>query len=118
MENLTLHILFKAFFGAIAFDFITGVFKSFKKGKVESGVCADGLLQTTGECIYLLLLAFINKIFPCTSIILTILLLAFIFKEGISILENLYQLGVWIPKWVKKALEVCVEKIDSMEVKK
>ena len=31
MENLTLHILFKAFFGAIAFDFVTGVFKSFKK---------------------------------------------------------------------------------------
>ena len=118
MEKITINMLFTAFFFAIGFDFITGVFVAWRNGKVKSKVCANGLFQTMGECILLLILSLINSIFPNTSIVLIFLLFAFLFKESISIIENLHQLGVWIPKCIKKGLEVCVEKIDAMEVKK
>ena len=121
MENLTMNMLFTAFFFAIAFDFITGIMVAWKNGKITSRVCGDGLFRTMGECILLLILSLINNIFPHTNVLLTFLaflLLAFLFKEGVSITENLHQLGVWTPKWAKKALEICVEKLDSMEDKK
>ena len=118
MDFISIDKLFEVFFYWIGLDFITAVFVAFKNGKVESRKCGDGLFSSAGECIYLFILLLINKIFPEARLILQILLLGFIFKESISIIENLYKLGVWIPKWVKKSLEVCVEKIDLMEGKK
>ena len=118
MENIKMHSLFTVFTYLIGFDFISGSFRGWKNGKVESRVCGDGLFRTMGECILLLILIILNNIFPQTDILLAIILLALIFKECISILENLHQLGVWIPKWVKKGLEVCVDKIDSIDIEK
>lgn len=117
MKTLTMHSLFTAFTWLIAIDFVSGTFRGWRKGKVQSRVCGDGLFRTMGECILLLILILFNRSFPQTDILLGFLLLAFIFKECISIIENLYQLGVWIPKWVKNGLEACVERIDAIDIK-
>ena len=44
-------------------------------------------------------------------------IIAFIFKEGLSIIENLIKLDVYIPNSIKKMLEVGVDKIENKEVK-
>ena len=39
--------------------------------------------------------------------------IGFIFKEGLSITENLVQLDVWVPDSIKKMLEVGVDKVNN-----
>ena len=120
MEALTMDMLFSAFFITIAADFIFGIIVAKKNGKIKSRVCSDGLFRTMGECVLLLLLAMLNSVFPTKHIMhifLGFLLLALLFKECVSILENLYQLGVWIPKWARKSLEICADKMDSIDIK-
>ena len=48
---------------------------------------------------------------------LSTFVVGFIFKEALSIVENLIQLDVWIPDSIKKMLEVGVNKVNSKEVK-
>ena len=46
-----------------------------------------------------------------------ILIAGFLFKEALSIIENLIRLDVYIPNSIKKMLEVGVEKIENKEVR-
>ena len=48
---------------------------------------------------------------------LSTFVIGFIFKEGLSIIENLIKLDVYIPASIKKMLEVGVDKIENKEVK-
>jgi phage-related holin len=41
----------------------------------------------------------------------------FLFKEALSIIENLIRLDVYIPNSIKKMLEVGVENIENKEIK-
>ena len=41
------------------------------------------------------------------------LMLAVLVKEGISIVENLNRLDVWLPDWLKKTLAVNLEKYNE-----
>ena len=42
-------------------------------------------------------------------------MLGFLFKEGISICENLRKLDVWLPNFLVKTLEVGANKVDKGE---
>ena len=41
-------------------------------------------------------------------------ILGFIFKEGLSIVENLVKLDVWIPDSIKNTLEVGADKVNKL----
>ena len=47
---------------------------------------------------------------------LSTFVIGFIFKEGLSIIENFIKLDVYIPNSIKKALEAGVDKIENKEV--
>ena len=117
MELATLEVLFMIFFGAIVADFITGVLVAAKQGKLKSRTCSNGMFRSIGECIVLVIFIFIDSFVPELSLILSTFVLGFVFKEGLSIVENLVQLDVWIPDSIKQMLEVGVNKVNSNEVK-
>ena len=116
MELVTLEVLFLIFFGAIVTDFITGVLVAAKQGKLKSRTCSNGMFRSIGECIVLVIFMLIDRSVPGLSLILSTFVLGFVFKEGLSIVENLVQLDVWIPYSIKQMLEVGVNKVNSKEV--
>ena len=117
MELVTLEVLFLIFFGAIVTDFITGVLVAAKQGKLKSRTCSNGMFRSIGECIVLVIFMLIDRLVPELSLILSTFILGFIFKEGLSVVENLVQLDVWVPESIKQMLEVGVNKVNSNEVK-
>ena len=117
MELITLENLFLLFFIAIVIDFITGVLVGAKEGKLKSRTCSNGIFRTMGEFIILTMFLCIDYIVPGISAMLSTFVLAFVFKEGLSIIENLIKLDVYIPASIKRTLEVGVDKIESKEVK-
>ena len=117
MELITLENLFMIFFIAIIIDFVTGVLVGAKEGKLKSRTCSNGIFRTMGEFILLTIFLCIDYIVPNISAMLSTFVLAFVFKEGLSIIENLIKLDVYIPASIKRTLEVGVDKIESKEVK-
>ena len=117
MELITLENLFMLFFLAIIIDFITGVIVGAKEGKLKSRTCSNGIFRTMGEFVILTIFLCIDYIIPNISAMLSTFVIAFVFKEGLSIIENLIKLDVYIPNSIKRALEVGVEKVENKEVK-
>ena len=117
MELITLENLFLLFFWAIIIDFITGVLASAKEGRLKSRTCSNGIFRTMGEFVILTIFLCVDYIIPGISGMLSTFIIAFIFKEGLSVIENLIKLDVYIPNSIKKALEVGVEKVENKEVK-
>lgn len=113
MENVTIEVLFQLFFAGIIIDFITGVLAVWKAGKLRSRVCSDGIFRSIGECFVLFIFVFLAEIMPHLTSIMSTFILGFIFKEGLSICENLNNLGVWIPQFIKDGLEVNTNKADK-----
>ena len=116
MELVTLEVLFMIFFGAIVTDFITGVLVAAKQGKLKSRTCSNGMFRSIGECIVLVIFILMDRLVPELSLILSTFILGFIFKEGLSVVENLVKLDVWVPDSIKQMLEVGVNKVNSKEV--
>ena len=117
MGEIKLETLFIIFFGAIVVDFITGVLVGAKEGKLKSRTCSNGIFRTMGEFVILTIFLCIDYLIPRISGMLGTFIIGFIFKEALSIVENLIRLDVWIPNSVKKMLEVGVEKVENKEVK-
>ena len=113
MEQLTQDVLLKLFFRAIIIDFITGILASAKEGRLKSRTCSNGMFRSLGECIVLLILMTISYYIPDIEFICKTFTLGFIFKETLSVLENLTRLGVWIPSSLKSTLEDGVNKLDN-----
>lgn len=113
--NVTIDVLFKIFFMAIIVDFITGVLVAAKEGKLKSRSCSNGMLRSLAECIVLIMIMYINYCIPSLGTFLNTFVVGFIFKEGLSICENLVKLDAWIPQVIKNSLEVGVDKFDKGE---
>ena len=116
MKLVTLEVLFLIFFAAICVDFISGILVAAKNGKLKSRSCSNGMFRSIGECIVLFIFIFVSKLIPDLELIFSTFVVGFIFKEGLSIAENLTLLGVWIPNSVKKTLEVGVKQIDNKDI--
>ena len=112
MELVSLDVLFKVFFIAIVVDFITGVLVASKNGKLKSRTCSNGMFRSIGEFIVLLIFIFSDRLIPQLNPYLSTFVIGFIFKEGLSIIENLIALDVWVPGSIKKTLEIGSDKLN------
>ena len=113
MEQLTQEVLLKLFFIAIIIDFVTGILASAKEGRLKSRICSNGIFRSLGECIILITLMAISYYIPDVEFICKTFTLGFVFKEALSILENLSRLDVWIPESLKSTLEDGVTKLSK-----
>lgn len=112
-QNVTLETLFLIFFVAIIIDFLTAILVAAKLGRLKSRTCSNGMFRSIGECIVLVLLIFIATYVPGCELLFSTFVVGFIFKEGLSIIENLIQLDVWIPESIKCMLSVYVNRVDN-----
>lgn len=91
------------------FDYITGVMKAWQMNAISSSKLRDGLNHKAGECIIILIAVFLQKTLGTPKEITIFVSIYIIIMEIISIIENLDEVGVKIPSWVKTKLLAIVE---------
>lgn len=112
---MDLIVIFKLYFIAVCFDFITGVLAAAKLGRLKSRACAYGMYRSIGEIIVLGLAIIVFYYVPIVHDIIQYIMLGFLFKEGLSICENLKKLDVWLPEVLTKVFENQANKVDKGE---
>lgn len=94
-------------------DFLTGTINAWIKGELDSSKMRKGLGKKLGEISAIL----IGELFVCafglSVLVANAISIYIIVMELISICENLEELGVPIPKFIKRALAITNEKISE-----
>lgn len=90
---------------AIALDYVSGLFKAFITKQVSSRIGFKGLLKKVAILIIVMLATLIDRVTGETGAIRTLVIYYFVANEGLSIIENLGQAGLPIPKAIKNALK-------------
>lgn len=107
-EGFTLnsnYLIYGVFIG-IVIDFITGITKGYKlHGKPSSSELRNGMFKKAGVILVVILGYGLSLLFSDTNyIIVGAIESYYIYMELISILENLDELGVQLPKILTKIL--------------
>lgn len=89
-----------------ALDFVLGLLKTWKNGNYKSSKMRDGIIRWIAELIGILFVMLIDFILGLNFYITGFTLALFLYKEAGSILENLAECGVNMPKILKEKLEV------------
>lgn len=89
----------------IVTDYITGLLKAWKTGKLNSRIGAEGIVKKVGYLIIVILAVYLDRLAGDIGVIRNIVIYFFIANEGISILENWGAMGVPFPKILREKLE-------------
>lgn len=109
-------IALKAMLAFMVADYITGVLAAFKNKTVNSEVMFWGGIRKAAVLLVIAIAVLLDELVGNSApIFRTAALYFYIAREGLSVVENLGMLGVYIPPTVKSALEQ-LQKKD--EVKK
>lgn len=90
---------------AIALDYISGIIKAYECKVLSSKIGFRGILKKVGVLVVVMLSVLIDRVAGNTGAIRTLVVYYFVANEGLSIIENLAEAGVPIPKSLKKALK-------------
>ena len=91
---------------AIAIDYISGLIKAYNTKQLSSKIGFKGILKKVGILLIVMLSVLVDRVTGNTGAIRTLVIYYFVANEGLSILENLGQAGLPIPKVIKNALKV------------
>lgn len=90
---------------AIVLDYISGLIKAYECKVLSSKIGFRGILKKVGILLVVMLSVLIDRVTGNTGAIRTLVVYYFVANEGLSIIENLAEAGIPIPKSLKKALK-------------
>lgn len=90
---------------AIVLDYISGIIKAFVLKNLSSSIGFNGILKKVGVLVIVALAVLIDRVTGESGAIRTLVIYYFVANEGLSIVENLAQAGLPIPKVIKDALK-------------
>lgn len=91
---------------AIVLDYISGLIKAYNTKTLSSNIGFRGILKKVGILIIVMLAVLVDRVTVTNGSIRTLVIYYFVANDGLSILENLAQAGLPIPKSLKNALKV------------
>lgn len=91
---------------AIVIDYISGIIKAYNTKTLSSNIGFRGILKKVGILLIVMLAVLVDRVTVDNGGIRTLVIYYFVANEGLSILENLAQAGLPIPKTLKNALKV------------
>ena len=100
---------------AIAIDYISGLIKAYNTKQLSSKIGFKGILKKVGILLIVMLSVLVDRVTGNTGAIRTLVIYYFVANEGLSILENLGQAGLPIPKVIKNALKVLKDQANVKE---
>ena len=98
--------LLLGYLGIKVSDFILGLLKTSKNGNYKSSIMRDGIVRWIAELVAIVFVITIDLILGLNFYLCSFTLALFIYKEVGSIVENLSECGVKLPKVVTDRLEV------------
>lgn len=90
---------------AIVIDYISGLIKAYECKVLSSKIGFRGILKKVGVLLVVMLAVLIDRVAGDTGAIRTLVIYYFVANEGLSIVENLAEAGIPVPKSLKKALK-------------
>lgn len=89
----------------IALDYISGLIKAYCTKTLSSKIGFKGILKKVGILAIVALSVSLDRLAGNTGAMRTLVIYYFVANEGLSVLENLAEAGIPIPKSIKKALK-------------
>ena len=90
---------------AIVLDYISGLIKGYNTKQLSSKIGFKGILKKIGILVLVMLAVLVDRVSGDTGAIRTLVIYYFVANEGLSIIENLGEAGLPIPKFLKDALK-------------
>ena len=97
--------LFKTFLIFIIIDYISGVLQAIYNKKLNSKIGAKGITKKIGYILIVILTSSIDTLYGNNMNIRNTIIYMFIANEGLSIIENLSQIGIVIPDILKDKID-------------
>jgi len=91
---------------AIVIDYISGLIKAYNTKTLSSSIGFRGILKKVGVLLIVMLAVLVDRVTLNNGGVRTLVIYYFVANEGLSVLENLAQAGLPIPKKLKDALKV------------
>ena len=93
-------------------DIVSGLAKAYVQKNIISHKMRSGIIKKCGEMMIILLTALVVYSVQWPHQIIAIVSVYMILMEIISIMENLDEIGVPIPKWIEKTINNVATDID------
>ena len=104
-EVIKLDLWMQVYLLLMVSDFITGFLKAWKAEGFKSRKIRDGVIRVIGEIVAIFVCGLLDILFNLGGIALLATKALFIFKEVVSINENLGIVGVKLPKFIMDKIE-------------
>lgn len=98
-------IALRSLFIVMISDYITGLLSAIYNKRVSSKIGIKGIVKKLGYLSAVILACVLDKLTGNTNIIRMLVIYLFIANDGISIIENLAEMNVKLPKKVKEVLD-------------
>ena len=96
----------------IMFDFITGTLKSFSTNTVYSKINKQGITSHIAIFLFCIFFSWMFIIFKVSEYS-KVLIMFYIVSYGLSIIENIGEMGIPIPKWLTEKFKVLQEETNK-----
>lgn len=116
-ENMKLEQLYYIYILFVGVDIVTGMIKAWQKGNFKSRTLRNGLFVSLGEMVFLALAAIVATLIPIAELPVFFIFVTMSIKELSSVVENLVEIGVPIPAWLCRGLNVYNERLDNLDKK-
>lgn len=94
-------------------DVITGVIKAWVNKNFEASIMRTGLGKKAGEAAILIAVELLSYALNLPAIVMNAVSFYIIFMEGMSILENVDELGIPVPGFIKKVINNVDEQLKN-----
>ena len=99
--------------GLMAIDILTGIVKAWAQNNFKSAIMRAGLAKKAGEFMILVVGELISYGLMLPDTVMNGVSFYIIFMEGMSILENVDELGLPIPGFIKKVINNVDEQLKN-----
>ena len=97
----------------IVLDYISGIIKAYTNKELSSKIGFRGILKKVGILIIVAVGVLVDRITGDSGAVRSLVIYYFVANEGLSIVENLSQTGLPIPKSIKNALKILKNQGDG-----
>lgn len=103
--------------GLMAIDVLTGIIKAWAHNDFKSAIMRAGLAKKAGEIMILVVGELVSYGMMLPDVIMNCISFYIIFMEIMSILENMDELGIPIPKFVRDVINNVDDKLQHGDKK-
>lgn len=103
--------------GLMAIDVLTGIIKAWAHNDFKSAIMRAGLAKKAGEIMILVVGELVSYGMMLPDVIMNCISFYIIFMEIMSILENMDELGIPVPKFVRDVINNVDDKLQHGDEK-